>query len=122
MTHDGDNVAVWLLNAGDLMINRLPCHRVLVDECVKAGARSRFSIRRDACCLQNPAIVFLIVVPKTFTVRAFGVEDPRPQLSRQRVPSDSLSSTYYLFTTDNDRELPHQKVAVIHGFTREVDD
>ena len=122
MSHDRDNVAVWLLDTGDLMVDRLPCHRVFIDECVKARARSRFSVRRDTCCLQNPAIIFFIVMPKTFTVRAFGVEDPSAKFSGQRVPANSLSSAHGFFTTDDNCELPHQKVAVIHRFTGEVDD
>ena len=117
MTHDGDDVAVWLLDAGDLMVNGLPCHRVIIDECVKTRARSRFSGRCDTRCFQNPTIILLFMMSKTFTVRAFGVKNPGPKFSCQRVPADSLSSTHGFFATDDNREFSHQEVAVVHGFT-----
>ena len=104
------------------MVHRLPCHRVLIHECVETCAGGGLSGGCDTSGLEHPAMVLLIAMPVSFSIGTLSVEDPRSELSGQWVPANSLSATHGLFAANDYREFAKQKVSTIDGFTGKIDD
>src|SRR5215831_15559595 len=92
----------------DDAVGRLQLERVLVDRLDDLSRRGRETVARDPARLDDPGVAR--AGPSSFAEVPVGVEDPRPNLLRLRIPADPLRPAPVGFAGDLNRVLANQEL------------